>query len=58
VLLVAALVAFALGALESSNCWDYVVDPIYWLASIVVIVRRGAIAWWTGRRAKLSRTTA
>ena len=58
VLLVAALVAFGLGALESSNCWDYVVDPIYWLASVVVIVRRGAIAWWTGRRAKLSQTTA
>jgi hypothetical protein len=58
VLLVAALVAFALGALESSNCWDYVIDPIYWLASVVVIVRRGAIAWWTKRRAKLSRTTA
>jgi len=58
VLLVAALVAFALGALESTNCWDYVVDPIYWLASVVVIVRRGAIAGWARRRAKLSQNTA
>jgi hypothetical protein len=58
VLLVAALVAFALGALESTNCWDYVVDPIYWLASVVVIVRRGAIAGWTRRQAKLSQTAA
>ena len=58
VLLVAALVAFALGALESTNCWDYVVDPIYWLASVVVIVRRGAIAGWARRQAKLSQTAA
>lgn len=58
VLLVAALVAFALGALESTNCWDYVVDPIYWLASVVVIVRRGAIAGWNRRQAKLSQTAA
>jgi hypothetical protein len=58
VLLVAALVAFALSALESTNCWDYVVDPIYWLASVVVIVRRGAIAGWTRRQAKLSQTAA
>ena len=58
VLLVAALVAFAMGALESTNCWDYVVDPIYWLASVVVIVRRGAIAGWARRQAKLSQTAA
>jgi len=58
VLLVAALVAFALGALESTNCWDYVVDPIYWLASVVVIVRRGAIAGWARRQAKLSQAAA
>ena len=58
VLLVAALVAFALGALESTNCWDYVVDPIYWLASVVVIVRRGAIAGRARRQAKLSQTAA
>ena len=58
VLLLAALAAFASNALESSNCWDYVVDPIYWLASVVVIVRRGVTAAWARRPAKLGQTTA
>ncbi len=58
VLLVAALVAFALGALESTNCWDYVVDPIYWLASVVVIVRRGVIASLARRRSTTDREVA
>ncbi|MSU73463.1 MAG: hypothetical protein EXS43_14175 [Opitutus sp.] len=34
ILLLAAILAWALGALETSNLWDYVVDPIYWLASL------------------------
>ena len=30
----AALFAWALGALDSTNLWDYVVDPFYWLFSL------------------------
>ncbi len=58
VLLLTALVAFAFGGLESSNCWDYVVDPIYWLASLVVLLRRGVAAWLARRQSKLSPATA
>lgn len=32
--LLAALMAYAVGALESENCWDYVMDPFYWLFSL------------------------
>jgi hypothetical protein len=39
VLLLAALAAYALGVLESPNCWDYVVDPFYWLAGLGVALR-------------------
>ena len=38
-LLLAGLLAFALGALESHNCWDYVVDPVYWLISVFALLR-------------------
>jgi hypothetical protein len=41
VLLLAALPAFAAGMLESVNCWDYVIDPIYWLVSLGILIRRG-----------------
>ena len=34
VFFLAALVAFQLDALESRNCWDYVIDPFYWLISL------------------------
>ena len=40
VLLLAALIAYAVNALESQNCWDYVMDPLYWLISIAVIAVR------------------
>ncbi|MES2692579.1 MAG: hypothetical protein V4773_03830 [Verrucomicrobiota bacterium] len=56
VLLLAALIGFAVSALESRNCWDYVMDPIYWLASLgVLTVRMVAsilrrIDWFTQRR--------
>jgi len=33
-LLVAALAALGLDALESRNAWDYVIDPFYWLLSL------------------------
>lgn len=44
VFLLAAVIAHALGALESSNGWDYVIDPFFWLASLGVLVVRGARA--------------
>jgi hypothetical protein len=34
VLLLAALIAFQLETLESQNCWDYVIDPFYWIISL------------------------
>ncbi|MDP3070192.1 MAG: hypothetical protein Q8N18_07885 [Opitutaceae bacterium] len=39
VLLLAALIGFACHALESSNAWDYAIDPIFWFVSM------GALAW-------------
>ena len=40
ILLLAAVVAFHLRLGESSNYWDYLVDPIYWFASLVGVTRR------------------
>lgn len=51
IILLAALLAYAVGLLESANCWDYVVDPVYWLASMGVVLRR-AIAWALTARAE------
>ena len=50
VLTLAALVAFAVDALESENCWDYLVDPVFWLTSVVALARRGFYALRGGRR--------
>jgi hypothetical protein len=55
VLLLAALLAYAVNALESQNCWDYLVDPIYWLMGIAVLIKRACLRA-LGRRD--SRTTA
>jgi hypothetical protein len=44
VLLLAALIAYAVTALESQNAWDYLVDPFYWLISLGVVATRGATA--------------
>jgi hypothetical protein len=33
-----ALIAHAAGALESTNAWDYVVDPVYWMVGVGVLV--------------------
>ncbi|MSU48012.1 MAG: hypothetical protein EXS37_02810 [Opitutus sp.] len=49
VLLLAALIAYALDALESGNCWDYVIDPFYWMTGVVVMGTRG-VAWCLARR--------
>jgi hypothetical protein len=47
ILLLAALLAYAVNALESQNCWDYVMDPFYWLISIAVVGSR-AFMWALG----------
>lgn len=44
-LLLLAMIAFAAGALESTNLWDYVVDPVYWLISLGVVTKRTIGAW-------------
>jgi len=49
ILLLLAAVAFHLGVLESSNYWDYLLDPIYCLVSLVRLGRRlisvRSLAW-------------
>ena len=40
ILLLLAAAAFHLRVLESSNYWDYLLDPIYCLVSLVVLGRR------------------
>ncbi len=35
-----ALIAFGGGALESTNAWDYAVDPVFWFASLAVLVKQ------------------
>ena len=42
ILLLGALLAYRVAALESLNCWDYVMDPIYWLISCGVLMVRAA----------------
>jgi hypothetical protein len=44
ILLLGALLAYRLTALESLNCWDYVMDPIYWMISNAVLAVRGILA--------------
>jgi hypothetical protein len=39
-LLLLAIAAFHLRLLESSNYWDYLLDPVYWCTSLVVLGRR------------------
>jgi hypothetical protein len=40
ILLLLAVVAFHLRLLESTNYWDYLIDPVYWFASLVVLGTR------------------
>ena len=49
VLLLGALIAYSIDALESANCWDYLVDPLYWLISLSVAAT-WVIGWWMARR--------
>jgi len=37
--LLLSIVAYDLRCLESSNFWDYLIDPVYWLFSLIVLVR-------------------
>ena len=53
ILLLAALIAFALGALESPNLWDYVVDPFLWLIGLGVVLKDGIGSWRTARAARV-----
>jgi hypothetical protein len=39
-LLLLAVTAFQLGLLESTNYWDYLLDPVYSAASVVALARR------------------
>lgn len=48
VLLLVGLLGFVLHALESRNCWDYVMDPFYWVASMAVLGNRAG-RWVFGR---------
>ena len=51
ILLLAAIVAYHLRLGESSNYWDYLIDPVFWFASLVALTRRVVIA----RRVRLQR---
>jgi hypothetical protein len=48
VVLLLALIAWATGVLESRNGWDYVMDPVFWLVSLMALARRA----WRGMRQK------
>jgi hypothetical protein len=48
-LFLGALIAFQLDALESRNCWDYVVDPVFWIVSVVACSRAIIVRWWARR---------
>jgi hypothetical protein len=39
-LLLAAVIAYHLRLFESSNYWDYLVDPLYWFTSLVALTWR------------------
>jgi hypothetical protein len=52
VLLLAALVAYAVNALESQNCWDYVMDPFFWWIGLAVVGKR---IWAAALRSRMLR---
>ncbi|MDR1853910.1 MAG: hypothetical protein LBR05_03280 [Azoarcus sp.] len=49
--LVVALAAWRLQALESTNLWDYLFDPLLVLAALIVLSRRA----WTWKRTRAAR---
>jgi hypothetical protein len=42
ILFLLALIAFGVGALESTNAWDYAVDPVFWFASLFALAKQAA----------------
>jgi hypothetical protein len=50
-LLVMALAAFACGLQESSNLWDYLMDPVYGVVSLLAVI------WLYGLRGLIGRFT-
>ena len=54
VLLLCAVIAFRLHLLESTNYWDYIVDPVYCLVSLVVLGNRLAVSMSTSLTKRFS----
>jgi len=53
VLLLAALLGYSVQALESQDCWDYALDPIFWIWSLGAVgtgIVREAARWVLGKR--------
>jgi len=48
-LLLAAMTARGLGLLESTNYWDYLVDPVYFFASAIGITVQAIVPWGLSR---------
>ena len=49
VLFLAALIAFQMDTLESKNCWDYVIDPFYWMISVGLGATQLVLRYVSGR---------
>ncbi len=58
-ILLLAAAAWQIGLFESINIWDYVVDPAYFLSSLVVLIAHAVRAQFSGHRhrALAKRTT-
>lgn len=57
VLLLGALIGYELEALDSHNAWDYVLDPICWLAGCAWLATRGFARLRAGRTAPVEPAT-
>jgi MFS family permease len=55
ILLMLAVAAFHLRLLESTNYWDYLLDPVFWVVSLVVIGRRSITRLRGGRQPAAAR---
>jgi hypothetical protein len=58
VLCLAALLAYAVGALESQNGWDYLMDPFYWFVSLAMLGGRAVGAGLRRMEGKRARRRA
>lgn len=52
IVFIGVLPAFGMDILESSNGWDYLIDPIYWLLGMGVCLVRGGAWLVRGSRAR------